>query len=164
VSDVIAGLNPAWDEPTGTAVLDAGFERAVQLAGAILDRQMALASSRDRARALVVDAIGRAGDPRVIELDRRMPWFEPVVTEAPEALYVVFPKRDGWGLQAVPRELGSFDNRRDLPAAWGGLTGADLVAETGVADAVFCHPKRFVAAAESRDGVLELVRLALVDA
>jgi len=164
VSDVVGALNPAWDEPSGSAVLDAGFEAAVDLAGSILERQVALASARERARSLVLDAIARAHDPRVVELDRRMPWFEPVVSEAPEALYVVFPKRDGWGLQAVPRELGSFENRRDLPEAWGGLTGTALVAVTGVADAVFCHPKRFVAAAETRDGVLGLVRLALADA
>lgn len=161
VSDVIGAMNPAWGEPSGADVLDARFEEAVALAAGVLDRQIALAAARESARALVVEAIGRAEDPRVIELDRRMPWFEPVVREAPEALYVVFPKRDGWGLQAVPRELGSFANRRDLPEAWAGLTGGDLAAVTGVADAVFCHPKRFVAAAESRDGVLGLVALAL---
>lgn len=164
VSDVVGALNPAWDEPSGTEVLDADFAAAVEWAGQVLDRQIALAGSRDRARALVVEAIGRAGDPRLVELDRRMPWFEPVVREAPEALFVVFPKRDGWGLQAVPRELGAFANRRDLPAAWAGLTGADLAAVTGVPDAVFCHPKRFVAAAGSREGVLALVARALADA
>jgi len=161
VSDVIGAMNPAWDEPSGAEVLDARFAEAVALAAGVLDRQIALAAGRDRARSLVVEAIGRAPDPRVVELDRRMPWFEPVVTEAPDALYVVFPKRDGWGVQCVPRELGSFANRRNLPAAWAGLTGADLAGVSGVADAVFCHPKRFVAAAGSRDGVLALVARAL---
>jgi len=161
VNDVVAALNPAWDEPSGAAVLDARFGEAVGWAGQVLDRQIAIAAARDRARGLVVAAIGRAEDPRFIELDRRMPWFEPVVTEAPDALYVIFPKRDGWGLQCVPEALGSFDNRSDLPEAWGGLAGAELAAVSGVADAVFCHPKRFVAAAESRDGVLALVREAL---
>ena len=64
-----------------------------------------------------------------------MPWRETVVTQAPEALYVMYPKSDGWGMQAVPRELGAFDNRRDLPAAWAGLSGDELAAATGVPDA-----------------------------
>jgi uncharacterized UPF0160 family protein len=96
-----------------------------------------------------------------VELDRRMPWFEPVVTGAPEALYVLYPKSDGWGLQAVPRELGSFVNRKDLPAEWAGLDGPALAAITGVPDAMFCHPARFIAAARSREGAAELVRRAL---
>ena len=61
----------------------------------------------------------------------------------------------------MPRELGSFANRKDLPAAWAGLNGEELAAVTGVADAIFCHAKRFMAAAESRDGVQALVRQAV---
>ena len=81
--------------------------------------------------------------------------------EAPDALYVIYPKRQGFGLEAVPRELGSFENRRDLPADWGRPEGADLVAVTGVPDALFCHAKRFLAVASSRDGIEQLARLAL---
>jgi uncharacterized UPF0160 family protein len=91
-----------------------------------------------------------------------MPWHEPVVTGAPEALYVVAPKSDGtWGVQAVPRVLGQFANRKDLPAAWAGLQAAELSALTGVADARFCHTARFLAVAASREGALALAGLAL---
>ena len=161
VSDMVGGLNPAWDEDAGPAEQDARFARAVELAAGIVERQVAAASARSRAHRLVREAMTRSEDPRVIELDRKMPWFEPVVTGAPEALYVIYPKSDGWGLQAVPRELGSFANRKDLPAAWAGLDGGDLAAVTGVPDAIFCHAKRFMAAAESRAGVQELVRQAV---
>jgi uncharacterized UPF0160 family protein len=90
-----------------------------------------------------------------------MPWRETVVTHAPEALYVMYPKTDGWGMQAVPRELGAFANRRDLPAAWAGLSGDELAAATGVPDAVFCHTARFYVSAGSREGITELARRAL---
>jgi uncharacterized UPF0160 family protein len=109
----------------------------------------------------VQDAIRAADDPRVIELDRNMPWREAVVTGAPEALFVMYPKADGWGMQAVPRELGAFANRRDLPAEWAGLSGAELAAVTGVPDAVFCHAARFYVSARTRDGIAELARRAL---
>ena len=80
---------------------------------------------------------------------------------APEALFVIYPKRAGWGLEAVPRELGSFDNRRDLPADWAGLDGPALAELTGVSDAVFCHAKRFLAVARSRAGIDALAEAAL---
>ena len=80
---------------------------------------------------------------------------------APQALFVIYPKRQGFGLETVPRELGSFDNRRDLPAAWAGLAGDELVAATGVPDALFCHAKRFLVVARSREGIGRLAALAL---
>jgi uncharacterized UPF0160 family protein len=85
------------------------------------------------------------------------------VPEAPDALFVIYPKRQGFGLEAVPRELGAFENRRDLPAAWGGLEGAELIAVTGVPDALFCHGKRFLAVATSQAGIERLAELALAD-
>ncbi len=161
VSGVVAAMNPVWDEHLDPAEEDARFGEAVALATRILERELAGAAAFARAQQLVRDAIGRAADPRIIELDRNMPWRETVVTQAPEALYVMYPKTDGWGMQAVPRELGAFANRRDLPSAWAGLSGDELAAATGVPDAVFCHTARFYVSAGSREGITELARRAL---
>jgi uncharacterized UPF0160 family protein len=161
VSGVVAAMNPAWDEELTAAEEDARFGEAVALAARILEREIAGAAASARARRLVADAIGRAADPRVIELDRNMPWREAVVTSAPDALFVMYPKSDGWGVQAVPRALGAFGNRRDLPAAWAGRSGADLAAASGVEDAVFCHTARFYASARSREGITALIERAL---
>ena len=84
-----------------------------------------------------------------------------LVPEAADALFVIYPKRQGFGLEAVPRKLGSFENRRDLPATWGGLEGADLAAATGVEEALFCHAKRFLVVARTRGGIKRLAELAL---
>jgi uncharacterized UPF0160 family protein len=161
VSGVVAAMNPVWDEELDPAEEDARFADAVALATRILERELAGAAAFARAQQLVRDAIGRATDPRIVELDRNMPWRETVVTQAPEALFVMYPKADGWGMQAVPQELGTFANRRDLPAAWAGLSGAELAAVSGVADAVFCHTARFYVSAGSREGITELARRAL---
>lgn len=161
VSGVIAAMNPSWDEDLDAEQEDALFADAVALATRILERELAGAAAFGRAQQLVRDAIARAGDPRIIELDRNMPWREPVVANAPDALYVIYPKPDGWSMHAVPRVLGDFANRKDLPADWAGLSGADLVAATGVRDALFCHSARFYASAETRDGVLALAHRAL---
>jgi uncharacterized UPF0160 family protein len=161
VSGVIAAMNPAWDEELTPAQEDERFAEAVALATTILERELAGTRAYRRALDLVHAAISRAEDPRVIELDRKLPWHETVVTTAPEALFVVYPKTDGWSLQAVPRELGDFTNRLDLPSEWAGLSGAELARVSGVPDAVFAHSKRFYASASSRDGILEMAALAL---
>jgi uncharacterized UPF0160 family protein len=161
VSGVVAALNASWDEPLTPEQEDARFEEAVALATQILERQVAGAGALHRARRLVQDAIARAEDPRLIELDRNMPWREAVAGGAPDALFVMYPKSDGWGLQAVPVQAGSFGNRLDLPDAWRGLSGVALAAATGVDDAIFAHAAGFYASAGSRAGVTALARLAM---
>jgi uncharacterized UPF0160 family protein len=164
VSGLIGGLNPTWEEELTAEEEAARFDQAVVLAAGVLEREIASAGAQQRAGRLVRDAIDRATDPRLIELDRNVPWKHVVVTEAPQALFVITPKRAGWGLEAVPRQLGSFENRLDLPEAWGGLDGPQLSALTGVPDALFCHAKRFLAVARSREGIAALAQQALGEA
>jgi uncharacterized UPF0160 family protein len=164
VSGVIGTLNPTWEEQLTPEEERRRFDEALALATRIVEREIAAASAEQHAARLVAGAIARAEDPRVIVLDRDVPWKEVVVAEAPEALFVVYPKRSGWGVEAVPRELGSFDNRRDLPEAWAGLDGPELARLTGVEDAAFCHAKRFLAVARSPEGAAALVEQALLHA
>jgi uncharacterized UPF0160 family protein len=161
VSGVIGGLNRRWDEDLSPQEERARFDEALALAAPIVAREIASAAGQQRATRIVADAVARARDPRVIELDRDVPWKEVVVATAPDALFVAYPKRQGWGLEAVPRELGSFVNRRDLPEAWAGLDGPDLARLSGVEDAVFCHAKRFLVVARSREGIAALAEQAL---
>jgi uncharacterized UPF0160 family protein len=163
VSGVIAGFNPPWDVELSAAEEDALFAEAVALATGIVERELRGAKAYRRGLDLVRAAIERSADPRVVELDRKLPWHETVVTTAPDALYVVYPKSDGWGMQAVPRALGDFTNRKDMPETWAGLSDAELAAVTGVPDAMFAHTKRFYASARSREGILALARQALED-
>ncbi|MBA2347793.1 MAG: MYG1 family protein [Solirubrobacterales bacterium] len=161
VSGLIGAMNPDWDDELTAEQEDARFADAVAFATGILQRELAGSAAFQRAQDLVGGAIARADDPRVVELERNMPWREAVVTRAPEALFVVYPKSDGWALQAVPRELGGFGNRKDLPAAWAGLTDEALAEVTGVPDARFAHLAGFYAAAGSREGIMALVERAL---
>ena len=163
VSGMIGAFNATWEEQLSREEEDARFAEAVALATRIIEREIATAQAGLRARRLVVHAIGRAADPRLIVLDRNVPWKEVVVTRAPQALFVVYPKRQGWGLEAVPRELGTFTNRRDLPEAWAGLGGAELARATGVEDVLFCHAKRFLAVARTRAAIDALAEQALAE-
>lgn len=161
VSGVIGGINARWDEDLSDDQERARFDEALALATRIIEREAASALSYRRATRVVQSAIDGAADPRIVELAENVPWKRVVVPVAPEALYVIYPKRQGFGLEAVPAELGSFANRRDLPEPWAGLDGPELAELTGVQDALFCHSKRFLAVARSRAGIGELARQAL---
>jgi uncharacterized UPF0160 family protein len=163
VNGVIGGFNARWDETLSPEQERLRFDEAVDLARGIVAREVLSAAAGRRSARIVQEAIASATDPRLVELPINAPFKQVLVPEAPEALYVIYPKRQGFGLEAVPRELGSFENRRDLPAAWGGLEGDDLVAVTGVADALFCHVKRFLVVASSHAGIEQLARLALTE-
>jgi uncharacterized UPF0160 family protein len=164
INGVIGGFNGRWDETLTPEQERLRFDEALDLARGVVAREVLSAASGRRAVRVVREAIAAAADPRLIELPVNAPWKQVLVPDVLAAVYVIYPKRQGFGLEAVPRELGSFENRRDLPAAWGGLEGEDLVAVTGVPDAVFCHAKRFLVVASSREGIEALARLALAEA
>ena len=161
LNGIIGAFNPSWDEALTPEQERERFDAALALARGIIAREIASAASGQRARRIVEEAIAAAADPRLIELPVNLPWKQVLVPAAPEALFVIYPKRQGFGLEAVPRELGSFENRRSLPAAWGGLEGLELAAVTGVEDVVFCHGKLFLAVARSHASAMRLAELAL---
>lgn len=161
VNAVIGGFNSRWDEELSEEQERARFDAALELAGGILEREIGSATSGLKAVRVVREAIAGAKDPRIIELSQNVPWKQVVVTEAPEALFVIYPKRQGFGLETVPKELGTFENRKDLPATWAGLEQEELAKLTAVPDALFCHAKRFLAVATSHEGIATLAFLAL---
>jgi len=161
VSGVIGGFNPTWEEPDDEATTDARFHEALAVADGILAREIKGAGATARAQRIVAERVAASADPRIVELDRGLPWHRAVHAHAPEALFVVVPKSSGWGVQAVPAVPGQFANRKDLPEAWAGLEHEALQEVTGVDDAVFCHAARFLAVARSREGAMALARAAV---
>jgi uncharacterized UPF0160 family protein len=161
VNAVIGGFNARWDEDLTDDEERVRFDAAVELARGIVAREIAFAAAGRRATQIVRDAIAAAEDPRIVVLPDNVPWKQVLTPEAPDALLVIYPKRQGFGVETVPVELGTFENRRDLPAEWAGLENEDLVGVTGVEDALFCHSKRFLAVARSREGAERLAHLAL---
>ena len=161
---LIGDCNPTWDAPggEGPGAGDAAFLEATALAAAVLRRRVDSLRARMAADALVLAAHGAGADSRILVLDRGMPWKSAVFSHGLPVLFAVSPASNGnWMLDTMPPEPGSFGQRLPLPEAWAGLEGAALADQTGVADAVFVHLRRFVGAARSRDGAIALARLAL---
>ncbi|WP_426959574.1 MYG1 family protein [Muricoccus radiodurans] len=164
LSGLVEDFNPVWDSPAlgDAAAEDAAFREASGLAEAVLRRRVATLRAQMMAEAVVAAAGARSADPRILELDRKMPWQEAVFARGLPVLFAVYPVPNGnWMVDAMPPEPGSFAQRHPLPAEWAGLRDAALAAASGVGDAVFVHAKRFVGAARSRDGALLLARRAI---
>ena len=159
-STVLEAFNPSFAEPDSDE--DAAFAEAAHLAGRVLSRAVARALAAVLAEETVAQAAAVTPDPRVVVLETRVPWEDAVFDlNLTQVLYVVRPAGKQWTVSAVPPERTSFAQRHPLPAAWGGLRDDDLARLTGVADATFCHPARFVCGAKSRDGAVALARLAV---
>jgi uncharacterized UPF0160 family protein len=167
LSALIGDFNPPWDDPAGSGpeAGDAAFRDASAFAETVLRHRVEALRARQAAEAIVLDAHRRAADPRILLLDRGMPWKSVVFAHELPVIFTVSPASNGnWMVDTVPPEPGSFAQILPLPEAWAGLQGAELAVQTGVPDAVFVHLRRFVGAAASQEGAIAMAQLALAAA
>ncbi|GBQ29795.1 MYG1 family protein [Gluconacetobacter sacchari] len=168
LAEIVSTCGAAWD----TAELHGGEEAARRemagfadaagivaryLAG-VVDRARASLKAADR----VLGAFARAEDKRILVLETGMPAEKVIFERDLPVVYVVSPAGGGqWNVKAVPPARGEFGQRVPLPEGWGGLEGRALAEISGVGDAVFAHPARFICGAGSREGALAMARRAL---
>ncbi len=113
----------------------------------------------------VLQLIENRTDPKVLWMETNMPWMGILLkTESANDIeFCMFTNTSGnWVIQTVPIKPGCDDKRKNLPKKWAGLSGKELVEITGVEDAVFCHPARFIASATSKEGITKMLELALI--
>ena len=161
LSQTIGMFNPTWQEDKH---VDECFDEAVEFASRMLSRFMAAAKGGLDAKAIVAKAIEKTEDPRVIVLEQYTPWKKTVVNMSDEALFVVYPSQTGeWRIQTVPAALGTFENRKELPKSWAGLSDKALQDVTGIDDAMFCHNGLFIAGAKSLESTMKMAAMAVED-
>lgn len=111
------------------------------------------------------EVFDRREDSRYVVLDEELDWdrvvYEVDVDE--ELLYVVYPYKSvgEYRVQVVRKHMNTFEARKDLPRSWGGLRGNGLAEVCGVSDAVFCHTGLFLGVAKSKEGILQMLEIAL---
>jgi uncharacterized UPF0160 family protein len=162
---LIGDFNPTWDSPaaSGPHAGEMGFMEAADFAAGVLRRRVDMLRARHLAEGQVLAAHAAGDDPRILVLKQGMPWKNSVFTHALPVIYCISPASNGnWMVDTMPPEKESFAQRLPLPAAWAGLEREALASASGVPDAVFVHVRRFVGAAQSRDGALAMARKALV--
>jgi uncharacterized UPF0160 family protein len=159
LSSLVEDCNLPWNLPQAAAqeAEDAAFLRAAALVADVLQRRVAAVRARLAAEAVVTAAHATSADPRILELDRKLPWQGAVFAHGLPVLYAVYPVPSGtYMVDAMPPEPGSYAQRLPLPAAWAGLREAALAEVSGVPDAVFVHPQRFIGGARSRAGAMAM--------
>ncbi|MGO7903926.1 MYG1 family protein [Rhizobium leguminosarum] len=157
-------LKPVFDEADPEAD-NRAFHAALAIARSFVEARIAQSAAKLRAEAIVHRAIEAAGQERVLELPRGMP-FRPAIVKAgaDHLLFVVHPREKDWCVTGIRRAEEGFELRADLPAAWAGLTNGALEAVCGIEGASFCHNGRFIAAARTREAALAMAELAVKEA
>jgi uncharacterized UPF0160 family protein len=164
LSLLIEAFNPAWGSAQS---YDEAFQEAAVFAEGILIRACGRAHAEAQAMALVLAAAGRAPDPRIVVLDRKLPWEKAVYEgRLDELLFIVYPGEDrtAWYCRTVPPEPGSFGQRLALPESWRGLQDEAFSKAAGIPDGVFCHPSGFIGGARSLESTVRLAEMAIAAA
>lgn len=162
-SGAIDSFNPSYlieDEKLG----DEYFWQAVDWAETLLKRLVKQAHAAEKSVEYIAHAVAKSTDERFVVLNR-LALYDGISIDYPKLLFMVFPDdvNNTWQVLAMRKNSDSFESRKPFPVSWAGLDGKALAKVSGVADAVFCHKKRFLAVAKTKNGALGLMREALAD-
>jgi len=156
--DVVSLFTPTWKEKE--ADYDQLFLKILPAAQEIIRRLAAKEEARREGEKMVEAAYLKAADKRLLILDEGYSWKRKAAVY-PEPLFVVSPEGDKWRVSAVRDDVHTFVNRKDLPSSWAGKRDQELATLSGVPDAIFCHNNLFVAVSESKEGAIQLAKLAI---
>ncbi len=160
IPDFIHGLNPHW--PQKSEVLsNKNFEQAVSIISLSLKKEIEFAEGKVKAEAILRKEIKKSKEEYIL-LEEDIPWKKVVIAKS-KLKYIIIPgdSKHYWCVYAVPTSENTFENRKDFPKAWAGLTEKKLQETTGVEDAVFCHNKLFIVVSKSKEGAIKLAELAI---
>ncbi|MBR9701339.1 MYG1 family protein [Candidatus Pacearchaeota archaeon] len=157
--NILDSFNPNWQRKDLDK--DKLFEEAVLFATNLLKRELDLAKGIAKADKIIREIISKSNGDYIV-LDSFAPWKKTVI-EKSDLKFVISENESNnqWHLHAVPMKENSFDSRKNFPKKWAGLRGEELIKVTGVKDAIFCHKNLFAAGANSKEGAIKLVELAL---
>lgn len=150
LASLIGNFNPGWDSPGNN---DQAFFQAVSVAGMILENKFEHYRGNERAdkrieeilkeHELAVSSGKRAAEESKILI---LPEFVPCQKRLSETeiAFVIFPSnRGGYCIQPQKKEY-SLNYKCSFPVEWLGLENEELVQETGLASAGFCHKGGFL--------------------
>lgn len=161
IQTIVAKFRPSLD--SSAELQDERFAELLVFMRRTLELTIQVERDTQEGMKFVEAAYQSAIDKRVIVLDKPYQWHTTIAAH-PEPLYVVKPKSVGtdWDVECVRDNPYGFENRKNLPSAWAGLIETDgrLPEVTGVPDAVFCHNRRYIAVARSKEGAMKLAQLA----
>ncbi len=157
--EVIKSFDPAWD------LLDKENERffeALSFAEKILDNEISKANWIKKGEEIVRDCIKKSSGSFVVLPYPGLPKSDLIKNK--DIKFFVFPaKKDEWISVSVPVEEKSFVRRKYFPKSWAGLTGEKLEKVCGIKGAKFCHKEIFISAAKTKEAIIEMTKIALME-
>ena len=140
LATLIGNFNPPWDAKGGS---DEAFFQAVSVAGMILENKFERYRGNARADQRVEQVLEEHNPKdRILVLPEFIP-CQKALAET-EIAFVIFPSnRGGYCIHPQKREY-SMNYKCSFPSQWLGLEGEELVKETGLSSAVFCHKGGFL--------------------
>lgn len=160
IHDFLYTFRPTWKEDPES--FNTVFLDLIPLVKKYVLRAILVEKDKTEALKKVEDAYNQAIDKRIILMEKPYPGDDFLMSKK-EVLYKISPNANGtaWGVKTIRDSRESYDNRKDLPLAWKGLRDEELQKVTGVKDAIFCHNALFLATAKSKEGALELAKIAV---
>lgn len=170
---LISQLNPRWNASTLDEDYDREFKKASEFMGnAFMNLLCGYVESWLPARQVVESAFKNryTVDPsgEVIVLDLFCPWKEHLYSIEKEnnaqgtIKFVLFADSSlKWRISTVSVTSSSFEFRYGLPEPWRGVRDEELSKLTGVEGCIFVHAAGFIGGTETKEGVVELAKLAL---
>lgn len=149
-SNIISSFNPQWNEDN--LILETQMQKAVDFAIIILERKIAELNAIDLAKTEVIKSYEKTTDKRIVILSKCMNWEEVLVPT--EALFVIWESEKQWCVQAVPKEINSFELKNGFKNDWRGLRNQELK-EKSKLDLIFCHSTGFYLVAETKEAAIE---------
>ena len=151
----ISSFNPNWDSEES---VDDQFWKAVAFAKAVLQNLIDSANAKERAKAVVDEAIknNTSGDERILVLDKFVPCREYISYQYPDIDFFIFPSnRGGYNIQTVPYLVDErSSNRVDFPEEWLGNPDKSL-------GMTFCHPGNWLASTTTLEEAIKVAKVAI---
>lgn len=161
ISDMTGVFTSSFSE--SEEVNDVNFLEMVSFAKKIIAREIKRTTEFVDSLSKVEKIYQESTDKQIIVLPESYAWQE-VMQSHSEPLFVVYPRSDGsWNVKGVLKNKVGFEIRKNLPKEWSGLRDEELAKVSGVHDAVFCHRACFLCVAKTKEGAIEMARLAARD-
>ncbi|MCH9610347.1 MAG: hypothetical protein S4CHLAM81_04940 [Chlamydiales bacterium] len=154
-SHVIANFTPPI-YGSGAKEMDEAFDQALDFCLGHLSRLLERHRYNLKCR-LVVDQV-MVRDKVALIFEESVPWAENFFALGGRdhpALFVVMPAGEHWKLRGIPPDdEHRMEVRCPLPENWAGLLGQELVDESKIEGAIFCHKGRFTSVWETKEAAM----------
>lgn len=167
LASLIGNFNPGWDSPGNN---DQAFFQAVSVAGMILENKFERYRGNERADKRIEEILKEhelaiSSGKKSVEESKILilPEFVPCQKRLSETeiAFVIFPSnRGGYCIQPQKKEY-SLNYKCSFPVEWLGLENEELVQETGLASAGFCHKGGFLMTTGTLDDAVKACEISL---